>query len=95
MLELGVCTQAEHYRIGRIAAQKSDYVLAYGPNASRVVSGCFTGGMDAIHARDFADKEKLIAHLEHVLKPGCCVLVKGSRGMHMEQVVDALQKREN
>ena len=95
MLELGACSPAEHYRIGRIGAQKSDYVFAYGPNASRVVNGCLTGGMDALHAQAFSDKEKLISHLEHVLKPGCCVLVKGSRGMHMEQVVEALQKREN
>ena len=95
MLELGACTPAEHYRIGRMAAQKSDYVFAYGPNASRVVSGCLTGGMDALHAQAFTEKEKLIAQLTRVLKPGSYVLVKGSRGMHMEQIVDALQKREN
>ena len=70
-------------------------MLAYGPNASRVINGCLTGGMDTLHAQAFTDKEKLITSLEHVLKPGCWVLVKGSRGMHMEQVVDALQKREN
>ena len=95
MLELGACTPAEHYRIGRMAALKSDYVFAYGPNAPRVVSGCLTGGMDALHAQAFTEKEKLIAQLERVLKPGSYVLVKGSRGMHMEQIVDALQKREN
>ena len=39
MLELGVRTQAEHYRIGRIAAEKADMVFAYGPLSSRVISG--------------------------------------------------------
>lgn len=33
MLELGDCTQAEHYRVGRIAAEKADFVFAYGPNS--------------------------------------------------------------
>ena len=32
MLELGDCAPAEHYRIGRIAAEKADLVFAYGPN---------------------------------------------------------------
>ena len=39
MLELGVCTQAEHYRVGRIAAGKCDLLLALGKNAGRVVNG--------------------------------------------------------
>ena len=45
MLELGDCTQAEHYRVGRIAAEKADYVFAYGPNSGRIISGTITGGM--------------------------------------------------
>ena len=40
-------------------------------------------------------KIALAVGLTRVLKPGSYVLVKGSRGMHMEQIVDALQKREN
>ena len=95
MLELGVCSPAEHYRIGRVAAQKSDYVFAYGPNAERVFSGCLTGGMDTIHARAYSEKEKLMGDLKTVITPGSFILVKGSRGMHMEQVVDGLQKNEN
>lgn len=95
MLELGACTPAEHYRIGRMAAQKSDYVFAYGPNADRVISGCVTGGMDRIHAKDYTDKDKLIKELQFTLKPGDFVLVKGSHGMRMEQIVDALMKSEN
>ena len=95
MLELGDRASAEHYRVGRIAAERVDWVLAYGPNASRVVSGCLTGGMDTLHALAYTDKEKLIADLKLTCKPGDTLLVKGSRGMHMEQVVDALQKNEN
>lgn len=90
MLELGACTPAVHYRIGRMAAQKSDYVFAYGPNAARVVSGCITGGMDGVHTQAFTDKQKLMDTLRFVLKPGDSILVKGSHGMHMEQIVDAL-----
>ena len=95
MLELGACAPAEHYRIGRMAAQKCDLVFAYGPNAERVTSGCLTGGMDALRTRAFTDKQKLISQLKSAMKPGDYILVKGSHGMHMEQVVDALVKHEN
>ena len=95
MLELGACTPAEHYRVGRMAAQKSDLVYAYGPNAARVISGCLTGGMDRLHAQAFTEKEKLIAGLKYALKPGDFVLVKGSHGMHMEQIVDTLIKGDH
>ena len=95
MLELGACAPAEHYRVGRIAAQKCDLVFAYGPNAGRVTSGCLTGGMDDLRAQAYTDKEKLISRLSNTLEPGDFVLVKGSRGMHMEQIVEALQKNEN
>ena len=37
MLELGVCTQAEHYKVGRIAAEKADVLLSYGPNSVRML----------------------------------------------------------
>lgn len=89
MLELGTCTQAEHYRVGRIAASKVDLVFAYGPNAVRVVGGCHTGGMDQQTATAFTEADKLIAVLKNTLRPGDYVLVKGSHGMHMEKILDA------
>lgn len=94
MLELGVCTQAEHYRVGRIAAEKADLVFAYGLNARRVFSGCVTGGMEENRARAFTDKQALISALVRTLKPGDVVLFKGSHGMHLEEVIDAFINSE-
>ena len=89
MLELGACTAAEHYRVGRLAAAKSDLVFAFGPNAERVVNGCITGGMEKFHVQGFTEMDKIIAVLKRMLLPGDVVLVKGSHGMHMEQIIDA------
>ena len=89
MLELGACTAAEHYRVGRLAAAKSDLVFAFGPNAERVVNGCITGGMEKFHVQGFTEMDKIIAALKRMLLPGDVVLVKGSHGMHMEQIIDA------
>jgi UDP-N-acetylmuramoyl-tripeptide--D-alanyl-D-alanine ligase len=94
MLELGVCTHAEHYRVGRIAAEKSDIVFAYGPNAGRVIDGALTGGIPGNRAKAFDDHGELAATLKRIVRPGDVMLVKGSRGMHMEIALDLFLKEE-
>ena len=88
MLELGECTDAEHYKIGRVAAVNADVMLAYGPTSMRMLYGAITGGMSQNHARAFTDREKLVQVLRQVAKPGDTLLFKGSRGMHMELTLE-------
>ena len=88
MLELGKRAAAEHYRIGRIAAEQADVILAYGPHSVRVVDGAITGGMDNLHAQAFDDREKLVDVLKALAKPQDVLLFKGSHGMHMELALD-------
>ncbi len=95
MLELGVCTQAEHYRIGRIAAEKADVLLAYGPNSVRVLNGALTGGMSPNLARAFTDRQRLIQVLSTLAKPGDVMLFKGSRGMRMELILEGFLQQQN
>lgn len=89
MLELGRCAPAEHYRIGRIAAENADIILAYGPDANRIYTGAITGGVPEANTKAFEDREQLILWLKRFARPGDVMLFKGSRGMHMEQVLDA------
>lgn len=89
MLELGVCADAEHYKVGRMAAKSADILLAYGPNSQRMLYGAITGGMSQNHARAFTDKEKIVQVLAQMAKPGDTLLFKGSNGMHMEQILEA------
>ena len=88
MLELGVCSDAEHYKIGRVAAKNADILLSYGPSSERMLYGAITGGMAQTNARAFTDKEKLTQVLLQMAKPGDTILFKGSRGMRMEQVLE-------
>lgn len=94
MLELGDCAQAEHYKIGRIAAEKADMVFAYGPHAGRVLDGTITGGMPENMGRAFEDREELVTALRRAVKPGDVILFKGSHGMHLEKVLEAFLKEE-
>ena len=88
MLELGGSARAEHYRVGRLAAEKADLILAYGPNSGRVISGARTGGVAEAKAMAFEDRAKLIAALKRMAKPGDVILFKGSHGMHMELALE-------
>ena len=94
MLELGDCAQAEHYKIGRIAAEKADMVFAYGPFAGRVIDGTITGGMPETMGRAFDDREEMANALKRAAKPGDVLLFKASHGMHLELVLEAFLKKE-
>ena len=94
MLELGVCTAAEHYKVGRIAAEQADILLAYGENSSRVLNGAITGGMSQNAARAFTDRDRLVKVLKQLTKPGDVILFKGSRGMRMELVMEQFLAEE-
>ena len=87
MLELGVCSQAEHHRIGRLVALKADALFTYGPMSSRYVSGAVTGGMNQKRIMSFTEHEELANALARFVKPGDALLFKGSRGMRMEKVL--------
>jgi len=88
MLELGVCSDAEHYKIGRVAAKNADILLAYGPKSERMLYGAITGGMSQSKARAFTDREKLVDALKLMAKPGDTLLFKGSLGMRMKLTLD-------
>ena len=94
MLELGDCAPAEHYKIGRIAAEKADLVLAYGPYAERVIDGTNTGGMPENKGRCFETHEDMAKALKRTARPGDVILFKASHGMHLEKVLDAFLKEE-
>jgi len=92
MLELGVLSDEAHREIGRaVAALPADEFVGVGRAAALAVESARTAGIaEAYHAKSYEDA---VAHLTKRLAPGDVVLVKGSRGMRMERVVDALVAR--
>lgn len=84
MLELGRGARREHALVGaEIRRRRFDRLAAYGPLAKEYVRAAGSG-------RHYADKRELAADLLAEMRPGDVVLVKGSRGMRMEEVVEAL-----
>ncbi|MBI2159974.1 MAG: UDP-N-acetylmuramoyl-tripeptide--D-alanyl-D-alanine ligase [Candidatus Rokubacteria bacterium] len=92
MLELGAITEEAHRDAGRAAvAAGADELVGVGRAALWAVEAAREAGLaEAHHATTFEDT---VAHLLKRLIPGDTVLVKGSRGMRLERVVDALVAR--
>lgn len=94
MLELGNHANAEHYRIGRVAAYKADLILTYGPLSGHTVQGAVAGGVKQRSAMNFLTQEELSNVLHSRAKPGDAILFKGSRGMQMEKILKAFVQDE-
>jgi len=91
MLEMGDESAFLHRKVGMIAAKEGvDHLLAMGKQASHLLAGAAEGGMEKDQLSEAGDHEQLAAHVYSLLAAGDWVLVKGSRGMRMEKVVEAL-----
>ncbi len=89
MLELGELATALHEEVGRVAAQLGvDIVMTVGELAKTIAEGATS----AVHTHIFNSNEEAIACLKELIRPGDAVLVKGSRSMHMEEIVQGLIK---
>ena len=92
MLELGKASREMHREIGKLVPEMNfDLLLAVGEDAKEYVKGAKEGGLE--QAFHFDSVQDVIEFLGEVVCEGDVLLVKGSRGMHMEQVVDALLKQ--
>ncbi|MFC6331366.1 UDP-N-acetylmuramoyl-tripeptide--D-alanyl-D-alanine ligase [Paenibacillus septentrionalis] len=93
MLELGPDEIQLHREMGEYAdATKVDAVITCGPLGKHISEGAAASFNDSEQRSHFDTKEELIAWLLPRVMPEDLVLVKGSRGMKMEQVVEALEK---
>ncbi len=94
MLELGGESQQCHRELGaHVAAASLDRLLAFGENAHHVSSGALNAGMRPHTVAECRELDSLLAVLDCWLEPGDVVLVKGSRGMRMERVVNWLKQQ--
>ena len=92
MLELGPRAEAAHDALGReVAARGAAEFVGLGPHMKTAVEAAREAGLaEAQHATTFEDT---VAHVLKRVARGDLVLIKGSRGMRMERVVDALAAR--
>lgn len=89
MRELGAAEESEHIALGR-AVSGGDWagLLAVGPTGDWVRSGAQAGGYLRLYGADTpADAARV---LKNLIQPGDAVLLKASRGVRLEQLLENL-----
>ena len=94
MLELGKHTEEAHKNIGRIAGKilsgNFDALVVVGPRAKAIKEGALEAGMNFENIFEFLNSSEAGEFLKTFVQAGDLVLVKGSQGMRMERVVEAI-----
>jgi len=96
MLELGRWSEEAHRSVGRFAALcNPDYVIAVGNYSSFIIEGARENIKGKMETFALKNNEEAIELISSVIKAGDAVLVKGSRGMRMERIVERIKELSN
>ena len=91
MLELGEGHDTGHLAVGEAAADVADLLIVVGSGAGGIAAGATEAGLDTSRIHVVPDAEAALDALEPRLRDGDVVLVKASRGIGLDRVVDALR----
>jgi UDP-N-acetylmuramoyl-tripeptide--D-alanyl-D-alanine ligase len=91
MLELGEIALDAHRAIGATAARLGvDLVITLGQLAKQIGEGAIDAGMPKDRVLEAGSHAEAAVLLKQLSRPGDVVLIKGSRGMKMEKILEAL-----
>jgi UDP-N-acetylmuramoyl-tripeptide--D-alanyl-D-alanine ligase len=95
MRELGAASPALHREAGIFTAKTGtvEWVIGVEGDAEQIVEGAVSAGIPRAKTKFFNSSEDAAKFLEEFLKPGDVLLVKGSRGVKMERIVETLLAR--
>jgi len=93
MLELGPLAEPAHHELGQeIARSNVDYLVTVGPLASLAAESAKTNVQQQLQIGKFTTHTEAANYLLRKVRKGDCLLVKGSRGSKMENVVQEFLK---
>lgn len=92
MRELGSFEQEGHQSVGIRAAGVADLLVTVGELGHTIGEAALEAGMDAGSVFMFAHAEEAIAQLNGIIQPKDLVLVKGSRAVGMDDVVQGIRE---
>ncbi len=96
MLELGKDTKAMHRDVGTyIADQSVSSLIVCGPLGNEIARGARSRGMAVSSIFRAATTAQAAAFLEEIASPGAVVLLKASRGIQLEKVLDGFSIKKN
>lgn len=93
MLELGPYQDQGHEMVGARAAEVVDELICLGKLSEMIARAAVEAGLPAENIERFTTNQEVIDYLRPRLESKDVVLIKGSRGMRMDQIVAALEFR--
>ncbi len=90
MLELGKHTVEAHKDVGKVAAKNCDALIVVGARAKAIKEGAIEAGMKEENIFEFLNSQEAGGFVKTFVGRGDLALVKGSQGMRMERVSEAL-----
>ncbi|CAG0935098.1 UDP-N-acetylmuramoyl-tripeptide--D-alanyl-D-alanine ligase [Thermoflexales bacterium] len=90
MLELGEYEDEGHRMVGLRAIDVTDVLVTVGALGQTIAQEALNNGMAPDHVKACATNDEATAYLEAIVQPGDMVLIKGSRSLHMEEIVNVL-----
>jgi UDP-N-acetylmuramoyl-tripeptide--D-alanyl-D-alanine ligase len=90
MLELGEYEDEGHRMVALRAIDAADVLVTIGPLARTMAEECVRNGMDVQRVHICETNDEATAYLDSIVQPGDMILIKGSRGLRMEEIVNAL-----
>jgi UDP-N-acetylmuramoyl-tripeptide--D-alanyl-D-alanine ligase len=91
MLELGDASEEGHRVVGEAAAGTVDWLVVVGDGAAGIADGALAAGLDPTRVLRVADAERAHDAVLPRLRDGDVVLVKASRGIGLDRLVDGLR----
>jgi UDP-N-acetylmuramoyl-tripeptide--D-alanyl-D-alanine ligase len=91
MLELGDRHEAGHEAVGDIAGRTAELLIVVGKGAWGIVAGAQAAGLDPARIHHVADADAALEALRPRLRDNDVVLVKASRGIGLDRLVDQLR----
>ena len=89
MKELGIFTEKAHRLVGNLAGERAEYLFTVGPAAKFIADSAFNQ-LPKENINSFNDASEAGEYLKSFIQEGDIVLVKGSRAMKMEKIVEVL-----
>ena len=91
MLELGDLAESAHKSLGEdVASYSIDYLVAVGELSAHVIQSAVAAGVNKKNTATASGHECAVAFIKKYSRPGDCLLVKGSRGSKMEEIIRLL-----
>ncbi|MHB8061859.1 MAG: UDP-N-acetylmuramoyl-tripeptide--D-alanyl-D-alanine ligase [Ruminiclostridium sp.] len=95
MLEMGDMAKELHYGVGSyIKDKKIEYLITVGETSKNIMQAVADSDNQTMKLQHFENNSEALSYILSIIRQGDFILIKGSRGMKMEQIADGIMKAE-